>query len=183
MIGMLPPPRGPGADPPNGFYSCPPQSLQHTLSVDQETLLDSLHLTPHLWITKEQNKLQRSRHAPRTIFASYVDVADPARPAHAEAAQTVADVCNEGVLCTSIVFDGWPIGSAIRFAVEPENDSPFFYFPPSTFHTQHLQGDNRCRLHIQLEKLGHRKPQCTFKGHVSKVEGALNQKLRTFGCS
>ncbi|MCO5609955.1 hypothetical protein L7F22_064190 [Adiantum nelumboides] len=27
------------------------------------------------------------------------------------------------------------------------------------------------------------KRQCTFKGHVSKVEGALKQKLRTFWCS
>ncbi|MCO5582730.1 hypothetical protein L7F22_036629 [Adiantum nelumboides] len=126
--------------------------------------------------------LQRSRHTPRTISASYVDAAAPARPAPAEAARTVADVCNEGVLCTSAVSDGWPIGSAVRFSVEPQDGSPFFYFPPSAFHTQHLQGDSRCSLHIQLEQPGHRKPQCTFKGHVSKVEGDLNQKLRTFWC-
>ncbi|MCO5554504.1 hypothetical protein L7F22_008033 [Adiantum nelumboides] len=100
--------------------------------------------------------LQLSRHAPCTISASYVDVSALARPA------SYVDVCNEGVPCTSVVSDGWPIGSTVHFAVEPEDESPSLYFLPSAFLTQHLQGDSRCSLHIQLEQLGYQKPQCTL---------------------
>ncbi|KAI5056618.1 hypothetical protein GOP47_0028436 [Adiantum capillus-veneris] len=105
------------------------------------------------WVCRRE--LQRSRYAPLCVAASSVDAAASARPSPAEAARTLADA------------DG----------------SPVFYLPPSAFHSHHLQGDSRCSLHIQLEQPGHRKPQCTFKGRVSRVEGAqLIQKLRTFWC-
>eukprot|EP00250_Pteridium_aquilinum_P003355 c13668_g1_i1 orf=264-1265(-) len=132
------------------------------------------------WVCRAE---QQARSATIEASASSSDAVALARPSPAEAARTLVDVCNEGVICTSSVPDGWPVGSAVRFSVEPAEGSPFFYLHPSTFHSQHLQADCRCSLHIQMEQPGHRKPQCTFKGRASKVEDVLlKQKLRTLWC-
>ncbi|KAH7404463.1 hypothetical protein KP509_15G026600 [Ceratopteris richardii] len=128
-----------------------------------------------------RSEKQRLSRCSLCVFASSTSVPTKTsvRPSPAESSRTLSEVCNEGVLCTSS-SDGWPLAGAVRFAVELELGSPFFYLAPFTLHSKNLQEDRRCCFHIQMEQPGHRKPQCTFKGDVSKVDDeSLKQKLRT----
>jgi putative heme iron utilization protein len=58
------------------------------------------------------------------------------------------ETCIEGTLST-LLQDGWPLGTEVRFAVDTEGN-PVLRLHPGATHTLHLLRDSRCSLHVQV---------------------------------
>ncbi|CAM6118649.1 unnamed protein product [Calypogeia fissa] len=109
--------------------------------------------------------------APAAVAAAPSSAAgDQVRPSPAEAARTVVDICTEGTLST-LSEDEWPTATAVRFSLDAEGN-PVFRFSASALHTRNLAADNRSSLHVQLELPGRRRPQCTLRGRIQKIDSA-----------
>lgn len=104
--------------------------------------------------------------------AAAAEAADAApgqtRPTAAELARTVAEICREGTL-TTVSPDGWPLGTYVQYALDGRG-RPVLRLEPGATHTRHLDANDCCSLHTQVELPGQQKPQCTIKGRLSRQE-------------
>lgn len=85
------------------------------------------------------------------------------KPFPAEVSRTLMELAKVGTLCT-LTEEGLPLGTGVRFAVEPEHGTPLFCFNSS---------DNTnipSSLHVQFEQFGLRTPQCTVQGTLTKPQ-------------
>lgn len=83
------------------------------------------------------------------------------KPFPAEVSRTIMELAKVGTLCT-LTQEGWPLGTGVRFAVDPEHGTPLFCFN-STNHT-----NTPSSLHVQFKQSGLRTPQCTIQGTITK---------------
>ncbi|XP_020227172.1 glutamyl-tRNA reductase-binding protein, chloroplastic [Cajanus cajan] len=82
------------------------------------------------------------------------------KPYPAEVSRTIMELARVGTLST-LTQEGWPLGTGVRFAVDPEYGTPFFCFTSS--HTNIPSS-----LHVQFQQSGLRTPQCTVQGTLTK---------------
>ncbi|KHN38082.1 hypothetical protein glysoja_007124 [Glycine soja] len=85
------------------------------------------------------------------------------KPYPAEASRTIMELAKVGTLCT-LTQEGLPLGTGVRFAVDPEHGTPLFCFN-STDNTNIPSS-----LHVQFEQFGLRTPQCTIQGTLTKPQ-------------
>ncbi|XP_061355951.1 glutamyl-tRNA reductase-binding protein, chloroplastic [Gastrolobium bilobum] len=88
------------------------------------------------------------------------------KPFPAEVSRTIMELARVGTLST-LTHDreGWPLGIGVRFAVDPEEGTPLFFFN----HTLTTNNNNiPSSLHVQFEQSGLRTPQCTLQGTLTK---------------
>lgn len=128
-------------------------------------------------------KCQAAGVALATVNSEVVDTTEVAgpqrvRPSPAELARTLMEVCGEGTLATADA-EGWPLATLVQFALDAEG-KPVLRLDPGALHTVHLERDDRCSLHVQLELPGKQKPQCTIKGRICTPSDDLGKlKLET----
>ncbi|KAJ1409985.1 heme oxygenase HugZ-like superfamily [Sesbania bispinosa] len=88
------------------------------------------------------------------------------KPFPAEVSRTIMELARVGTLST-LTQEGWPLGIGVRFAVDPEEGTPFFSFNHNAIPTNNSIPSS---LHVQFIQSGLRTPQCTLQGTLSKPQ-------------
>lgn len=83
------------------------------------------------------------------------------------------ELARVGTLST-LTHEGWPLGIGVRFAVDPEEGTPFFCFNHNVISNNN---DNTpSSLHVQFIQCGLRTPQCTLQGTLTKPQDQIKAK-------
>lgn len=149
--------------------------------------------------TKKSGSVWLRRRTPKCSVAAASSTAQlevksesKTKPFPAEVSRTLMELAKVGTLCT-LTEEGLPLGTGVRFAVEPEHGTPLFSFDssdntniPSSLHVQvphfpslslsvslliHLFGKFFMSVVVyQFEQFGLRIPQCSVQGTLTKPQ-------------
>ncbi|XP_004235509.1 glutamyl-tRNA reductase-binding protein, chloroplastic [Solanum lycopersicum] len=85
------------------------------------------------------------------------------KPFPAEVSRTILELSSVGTLSTP-TQDGWPLGIAVPFAVDPHG-TPLLFLNHST---SNFALNSKSSFLVQLQQYGLRTPQCTIQGTLQK---------------